>query len=71
VPLDFIPGVGKRTIQRLIDEFGTEMAILHEVSLEELGQVVPGKIAKMIDLARKGELNIERGGGGVYGKVVE
>jgi len=25
----------------------------------------------MIDLARKGELNIERGGGGVYGKVVE
>jgi len=71
VPLDFIPGVGKRTIQRLIDEFGTEMAILYEVSLEELGQVVPGKIAKMIDLARKGELNIERGGGGVYGKVVE
>lgn len=71
VPLDFIPGIGKKTIQRLLEVFGTEMAILHEVSLEQLEEVVPGKIAKMIDLARKGELTIAEGGGGVYGKVLE
>lgn len=71
VPLDFIPGIGKRTIQRLIEAFGTEMAILHEASLEQLEEVVPHKIAHLIDLARKGKLNIEMGGGGVYGKVME
>lgn len=71
VPLDFIPGVGKKTIQRLIEAFGTEMAILHEVSLEQLEEVVSAKIAKTIDLARKGQLTIEMGGGGVYGKIIE
>lgn len=71
VPLDFIPGVGPKTIQRLIQHFGTEMAILHEVTLEQLEQVVNKKIAQTIDLARKGKLNIEVGGGGVYGKIKE
>lgn len=71
VPLDFIPGVGAKTIRRLIEAFGTEMAILHEVSVEQLEQVVPKKIANLIDLARRGKLNIEVGGGGVYGKVIE
>ena len=47
------------------------MAILHEVSVEQLEQVVPKKIANLIDLARRGKLNIEVGGGGVYGKVIE
>ncbi|MEK4496064.1 endonuclease Q family protein [Ureibacillus sp. FSL W8-0352] len=71
VPLDFIPGVGAKTIRRLIEAFGTEMAILHEVSVEQLEQVVPKKIANLIDLARRGKLNIEVGGGGMYGKVIE
>lgn len=69
VPLDFIPGLGPRTLERLLQAFGTEMAILHSVSIEQLEQVVPKKIAKLIDLARTGQLTIEVGGGGVYGKV--
>lgn len=71
VPLDFLPGVGPKTIQRLIQNFGTEMAIIHEVTLEQLEQVVNKKIAQTIDLARKGKLNIQVGGGGVYGKITE
>jgi uncharacterized protein (TIGR00375 family) len=69
VPLDFIPGVGRKTIEKLINAFGTEMAILHDVTSSELSKVVPEKIAKMIDLARGGELHISSGGAGIYGKV--
>ena len=69
VPLDFIPGLGPRTMDRLLQAFGTEMAILHTVTIDQLDQVVPRKIATMIGLARTGQLAIEVGGGGVYGKV--
>ncbi|MGE7930376.1 endonuclease Q family protein [Lysinibacillus xylanilyticus] len=69
VPLEFIPGLGPKMIERLVQAFGTEMNILHRVTLEQLEQIVPHKIAKMIDLARTGQLVIEVGGGGIYGKV--
>jgi PHP family Zn ribbon phosphoesterase len=52
-----------------VQAFGTEMNILHRVTLEQLEQIVPPRIAKMIDLARTGQLAIEVGGGGIYGKV--
>ncbi|QPQ33252.1 endonuclease Q family protein [Lysinibacillus sp. JNUCC 51] len=69
VPLDFIPGLGPKMMERLVQAFGTEMNILHRVTLEQLEQIVPPKIANMIDLARTGQLAIEVGGGGIYGKV--
>lgn len=69
VPLDFIPGLGPKMMDRLVNAFGTEMNILHRISLEQLEQIVPQKIAKMIDLARTGQLAIEVGGGGIYGKI--
>jgi len=69
VPLDFIPGVGPKMIERLLSIFGTEMNILHTVTREELEQYLPQKIAKLIDQARKGELTIDVGGAGKYGKV--
>ena len=69
VPLDFIPGIGPKMIDRLLQAFGTEMTILHTTSLDELKEVIPEKLANLIDLARKGELGITVGGGGVYGKI--
>lgn len=69
VPLDFIPGVGKKMIERLLQAFGTEMNILHSVSVQQLEEVVPEKIAYTIDKARKGQLTITEGGGGSYGKI--
>ncbi len=69
VPLDFIPGLGPKMMERLIRAFGTEMTILHCITTEQLAEIVPLKIAKMIDLARTGQLHIAVGGGGVYGKV--
>lgn len=69
VPLDFIPGLGPKTFERLLQAFGSEMAILHDITKEQLAAVVPEKLAMMIDKARKGELSIIHGGGGKYGKV--
>lgn len=69
VPLDFIPGIGKQTIKRLLEAFGTEMNILHNATVKELEEVIPKKIAQYIDLARKGKLNVTVGGGGKYGKI--
>ncbi|WP_409301508.1 endonuclease Q family protein [Peribacillus sp. SCS-155] len=69
VPLDFIPGLGPKTMERLLETFGTEMDIIHRTPKELLKQVVPEKVAEYIDLARNGELQIEVGGGGKYGRI--
>ena len=69
VPLDFIPGLGPKMLDRLLQAFGTEMTILHKVAVEDLEKVVPKKLASYIDQARKGALSFEVGGGGKYGKV--
>ena len=69
VPLDFIPGIGPKTIDKLLYAFCTEMNILHNATLDELKQVIPEKLVTRIDLARKGQLAITVGGGGIYGKI--
>lgn len=69
VPLGFIPGVGAKVIEKLLNKFGTEMTILHKLSKDDIEAVVGEKIANKIEEARTGNAKIEVGGGGVYGKV--
>lgn len=69
VPLDFIPGVGPKTLMKLRGVFGTEMGILHEASHEELVEVVGEKVASLIVAARSGRLAFKAGGGGRFGRV--
>ncbi len=69
VPLTFIPGLGGKTIDKLLNKFETEMNILHKLSKDDIEQVVGEKIATNIINAREGKLGIQEGGGGVYGKV--
>ena len=69
VPLTFIPGVGGKSIEKLLDTFETEMNILHKASLDDIEAVVGRKLAENIVNARSGGINIIAGGGGVYGKV--
>ena len=33
IPLSFIPGLGTKTIEKLLDKFETEMNILHKLKL--------------------------------------
>ena len=69
IPLTFIPGVGGKTIEKLLNTFETEMNILHKLSEDDIEAVVGEKVAKNIENARKGNLKVESGGGGNYGKV--
>lgn len=71
VPLEFIPGLGPRLLEKLVDHFGSEMAILHEVPHDALLEVVPEKIADLILKAREGKVILAAGGGGKYGKIAE
>lgn len=69
VPLGFIPGVGGKTIEKLLDTFETEMNILHKLSKDDIEAIVGEKVANSIERARKGEAKVQSGGGGIYGKI--
>ena len=69
IPLTFIPGVGGKTIDKLLDTFETEMNILHKLSKDDIEAVVGEKIANTIERARTGEMTVHSGGGGNYGKI--
>ncbi|WP_163855637.1 endonuclease Q family protein [Paenibacillus elgii] len=69
VPLEYIPGLGPKTFNRLIERFGSEMNLLHRVSFEELADAAGETIAGYIMEAREGTLRLDTGGGGKYGKV--
>lgn len=71
IPLEFIPGLGAKSLDKLLTAFGTEMKIIHETSTVELASVVGDKLAKLICGARVGEAAIAAGGGGRYGKLMK
>lgn len=55
--------------ERLIEIFGTELAILIGVFIEEIKNKGSEKLAEAIDKMRKGDINIQPGYDGEYGKV--
>lgn len=69
IPLTFIPGVGPKVIDKLLNSFETEMNILHKLSKDDIEGVVGAKIANNITNACNGNVSIQAGGGGVYGKI--
>ncbi|MEK4131071.1 endonuclease Q family protein [Solibacillus sp. FSL W8-0474] len=69
IPLDFIPGIGPKTIEKLLNAFGTEMNILHNTTFEEIKKIIPENLAKRFMIAKSGEMKIVGGGGGQYGKL--
>ena len=69
IPLTFIPGIGKKSMDKLLDSFQNEMNILHKLSFDDINSVVGEKVANNIISAREGKIKIVEGGGGVYGKV--
>lgn len=70
VPLEYIPKLGPKTLEKLLAEFQTEMNVIHHVSQADLEQVVSKNIANYIIQMRHGEQQIEAGGGGTYGRII-
>lgn len=71
VPLEYIPKLGPKTFHKLLEHFGTEMRVIHEIPAKELRQIVSEPIVDAIIKMRKGLLTFKSGGGGRYGKVGE
>jgi uncharacterized protein (TIGR00375 family) len=71
VPLQFLPTLGPVALGKLLNRFGTEMAVLHQVEAAQLTQVVGRKRADLIIAAREGVLPLKAGGGGHYGRPLE
>lgn len=69
IPLTFMPGIGGKTIDKLLQHFETEMNILHRLSEDDIEAVAGEKIAHLVINAREGNVHIQAGGGGVYGKL--
>jgi uncharacterized protein (TIGR00375 family) len=70
VPLEYIPGIGPKKLRGLLEHFGTEMNVLHHISLELLAEVIGEESAGYIIQARQDKLELQVGGGGKYGKVI-
>ncbi|RIV19620.1 hypothetical protein D2Q93_12630 [Alicyclobacillaceae bacterium I2511] len=70
IPLEFIPGVGEKTIQKLLRVFGNEMNILQRATLEQLNQIVGDKLGPQIFQACHGKVEFVPGGGGIYGRIL-
>ncbi|MGE5473135.1 MAG: endonuclease Q family protein [Ignavibacteriales bacterium] len=71
IPLEYIPKLGEKSINRLLEHFDTEMNILHYTNKVQLENIVSPDIAESIIKAREGKLEIEEGGGGLYGRVIK
>ena len=69
VPLTFIPGVGGKTIDKLLNTFETEMNILHKLSKDDIEAVVGEKIANTIERERTSKMKVHSGSRGNYGKI--
>ncbi|MDD4602072.1 hypothetical protein SDC9_30332 [bioreactor metagenome] len=71
IPLEFIPGLGRKAMEKLLARFGTEMNIIHKTEETDLSVVVGERLAHDIVKARKGKTEIDVGGGGLYGKLIK
>jgi len=69
VPLLMIPGIGNRTAQRLMEAFGSELAVQEEVPIDSIEAVAGARVAKTILGMRRQALQIVPGGGGRYGHL--
>ncbi|UWG99003.1 endonuclease Q family protein [Dehalobacter sp. DCM] len=69
VPLAYLPGIGSKTYQRLLNKFGTELTVYHEAEFDDLSSVVGDKTARIIMQAKVGTLKFTTGGGGFFGRV--
>lgn len=69
IPLEFIPGIGKKSLEKLLQYFGTEMNVVHNAPEGDLAKLVGEKVSESIIKARKGDLAIIAGGGGIYGRI--
>ena len=69
VPLQKLPGIGPKTLEKLRAGLGNEIDICENANQEDISRIAGETVAALIIEMRKGRLDISPGGGGRYGKV--
>ncbi|MDD3267900.1 MAG: endonuclease Q family protein [Syntrophomonadaceae bacterium] len=69
VPLQQLPGVGPKTLDKLVRAFKNEINLIEKAGIIDIQNLAGQEIAAMIYKMRSGRLEISPGGGGYYGKV--
>lgn len=62
VPIEFLPKIGKKTLEKLLDHYGTEMNLLHRAKIEDIKFNFGEVISETILRARKMDFEINKGG---------
>lgn len=58
ISLEYIPSIGNKTLNRLLEYFGNEMNILHKIPIDNIEMEFGEKIAKSIENIREGNISI-------------
>ena len=58
IPLEYIPKLGKKTKEKMLELYGTEMNILNKMSIKNIEENFGKQIAKNIEIARNGNITI-------------
>lgn len=58
ISLEYIPKLGKKTKEKMLELYGTEMNILNKVSIKNIEENFGKQIAKNIEIARNGNITI-------------
>ena len=58
IPLEYIPKLGKKTKEKMLELYGTETNILNKVSIKNIEENFGKQIAKNIEIARNGNITI-------------
>nr|WP_223155027.1 endonuclease Q family protein [Alkalibacillus aidingensis] len=71
VPLQYVPGIGPKTLEVLRSHLYHDMYIIHDATYEEIKKLTNPAIARRIYDLRQGRLTVKPGGGGKYGQVID
>ncbi|NLI93568.1 MAG: hypothetical protein GX434_15680 [Peptococcaceae bacterium] len=69
VPLGWLPGIGPKKYELLLQRFGSELDVYHQATLDQLIPVLGETAAHTVIKAQEGKLRFSTGGGGIFGKV--
>ena len=70
VPLNQQTGLGTSRLNQLVAAFGNEMNVIHHAPMAQLVPLVGYRLAEQIVAARTGQVTMQAGAGGRYGKLV-
>ncbi len=70
LPLSFLPGIGRKALEKIYTANYNELEILYKIDLSKINALLGEKAANSIGRARRGDMELVAGGAGHYGRVL-